>query len=68
MKAEKPRSRVMPLSYDYGFLSNPAVDAIVLRLLQRLVLPESICPSTPIFIFNIYSALTFWSKLSTLII
>jgi hypothetical protein len=27
-KAEKPRSRVMPLSWDWGFLSRDAVDVI----------------------------------------
>ena len=47
MKAEKPRSSVIPRAYDCGFLSNPAVDAIVDRALHREVFPESICPRIP---------------------
>jgi hypothetical protein len=53
IKAENPKSRVMPRSLDYGFLSKPAVDAMVLRALHREVLPESIWPSTPRFTFKI---------------
>lgn len=53
MKAEKPKSSVIPLSLDYGFLSKLAVDATVLSDLHRDVLPESICPNTPILIFKI---------------
>ena len=41
MNAENPRSRVIPLSFDYGFLSKLAVDATVLNALQRDVFPES---------------------------
>ena len=53
MNAENPKSKVIPLSFDYGFLSKLAVDATVLNDLQRDVLPESMCPKTPRFIFNI---------------
>ena len=53
IKAENPRSNVIPLSFDYGFLSNPAVEAMVLMALHKLVLPESMWPNTPILIFNI---------------
>ena len=37
----------MPRSFDYGDLSKLAVEVIVLSTLHRDVLPESICPSTP---------------------
>lgn len=50
--AEKPRSRVMPLSWDCGFLSRLAVDVTSLSNLQIEVLPESTCPRTPIFILR----------------
>lgn len=40
-KAEKPRSRVIPLSCDCGFLSRLAVEVTRLRILQMEVLPES---------------------------
>lgn len=51
-KAEKPRSRVIPLYWDCGFLSRLAVEVISLRILQMEVLPESTCPSTPTLIFT----------------
>ncbi len=54
MNAENPKSKVIPLSLDYGFLSKLAVEATVLNDLQRDVLPESMCPKTPKFIFNIF--------------
>lgn len=50
--AEKPRSRVIPLSWDWGFLSRLAVDVTSLRILQRDVFPESTCPKTPILILR----------------
>jgi len=40
-KAEKPRSNVIPLYCDCGFLSRLAVDVISLSILQIDVLPES---------------------------
>ena len=52
MKAEKPRSSVIPRSLDWGFLSKPAVEAIVERALQREVFPESMWPSTPMLMFS----------------
>lgn len=54
MNAEKPRSRVMPRSFDYGFLSKPAVEAMVLKALHSEVLPESMWPRTPMFMFRIF--------------
>lgn len=68
MNAENPKSNVIPLSFDYGFLSKPAVEAIVLIALQRLVLPESMWPNTPIFIFNISCGLSLVLLLSILTI
>jgi len=44
----------MPLSLLCGFLSKPAVDAIVLSALHKEVLPLSICPNTPIFMFMMF--------------
>ena len=62
-KAEKPRSSVMPLYCDCGFLSRLAVDVTSLSILQIDVLPESTWPRTPTlmlrhfagWIFAIYS-------------
>ncbi len=51
-KALKPKSRVMPRSLDYGLLSKPAVLATVLSALHKLVLPESMWPNTPMFMFS----------------
>ena len=42
MNAENPKSNVIPLSFDWGFLSKPAVDAMVDKALQSDVFPESI--------------------------
>ena len=47
VKEEKPRSRVMPLSWDWRLLSNEAVEAVVERHLARLVLLQSTCPRSP---------------------
>ena len=61
INAEKPKSKVIPLSWDCGFLSKPAVEAIVLKALHKLVLPESMWPNTPMLIFSIlfgYKALS----------
>ena len=49
-KALNPRSNVIPLSYDCGFLSRLAVDVTLLSALAKEVLPLSICPKTPNFI------------------
>ena len=54
MNAENPKSRVMPLSLDWGFLSKLAVEATVLIALHKDVFPESIWPNTPMLIFNIF--------------
>lgn len=51
-KAENPRSRVIPLSCDWGFLSRLAVDVTSLSILQMEVFPESTCPKTPTLIFK----------------
>jgi len=51
-KAEKPKSSVIPLSWDWGFLSRLAVDVTSLRIRHREVFPESTCPNTPIFILR----------------
>ena len=56
--AEKPRSSVMPRSFDYGLLSKLAVDVTVLRARQRDVFPESIWPSTPTLMFKILDGST----------
>jgi len=45
--AEKPRSKVIPLYCDCGFLSRLAVDVISLKMRQIEVFPESTCPKTP---------------------
>lgn len=50
-KDENPKSRVMPLSLDWGLLSRLAVDATWVKTRHIDVLPESTCPSTPTFIF-----------------
>ena len=52
MKAEKPRSSVMPRSFDYGFLSIDAVEVTVLSARQSEVFPESMCPKTPTLMFS----------------
>ena len=66
MNALKPRSRVIPRSFDYALLSNPAVEAMVLKALQRLVFPESICPKTPMLMFRILEGISLESELSCL--
>lgn len=50
---EKPRSSVIPLSRDCGFLSKAAVDAVLLSALASDVFPLSTCPSTPTLKFNV---------------
>lgn len=50
---EKPRSSVIPLSRDCGFLSKAAVDAVLLSALASEVFPLSTCPSTPTLKFNV---------------
>lgn len=52
MKEEKPKSSVIPLSFDCGLLSRLAVDATWVKTLQMEVLPESTCPNTPTLIFR----------------
>ena len=51
-KAEKPKSRVMPLSWDCGFLSRLAVDVISLSIRQSDVFPESTWPRTPMLMLT----------------
>ena len=46
-KAEKPRSRVIPLYCDWGFLSKLAVEVTSLRMRHSDVFPESTWPRTP---------------------
>lgn len=46
-KAENPKSKVIPLSCDWGFLSSDAVDVISLKILHNDVFPESTWPKTP---------------------
>lgn len=50
--AEKPKSRVMPLSWDWGFLSRLAVDITSLKMRQSDVFPESTWPSTPMLMLR----------------
>ncbi|MPC14243.1 hypothetical protein E2C01_007002 [Portunus trituberculatus] len=57
-KELKPKSIVMPLSLDCGFLSKHAVLATVLRALAREVLPLSTCPSTPMLKFRVFPDIT----------
>ena len=45
--AENPKSRVIPLSLLYGFLSKLAVLVITLNVLASEVFPVSTCPNTP---------------------
>ena len=52
MKKEKPISRVMPRCLLCGFLSKQAVDWVVLKSFVKLVLPLSMCPSTPTLKFR----------------
>ena len=49
--AENPKSRVIPLYWDWGFLSNAAVDVISLNILHNAVFPESTWPKTPMLMF-----------------
>lgn len=49
---EKPRSRVIPLYFDWGLLSRLAVDATWVRTRQIEVLPESTWPRTPTLILR----------------
>lgn len=58
MKEEKPRSSVIPLSRDCGFLSKAAVDAVLLNALASDVFPLSTCPSTPMLKFNVFVRLS----------
>ena len=51
-KAEKPRSKVMPRSCDWGFLSRLAVDVTALRIRQMEVFPGSTCPRTPMLMLR----------------
>ena len=51
-KAEKPKSRVIPLSWDCGFLSKLAVEVTSLNIRHNEVLPESTWPSTPTLMFR----------------
>lgn len=51
-KEEKPRSRVIPRSLDWGLLSREAVEATWVSTRQMEVLPESTCPSTPTLMFR----------------
>lgn len=53
VKEEKPRSSVIPLSRDCGFLSKAAVEAVLLSALASDVFPLSTCPSTPTLKFNV---------------
>jgi len=46
-KEEKPRSRVIPRSWDWGCLSRLAVDRWVDRARTKEVFPESTWPMTP---------------------
>lgn len=48
---EKPKSKVIPLYWDWGLLSKLAVDATCVNTLQIDVLPESTWPKTPTLIF-----------------
>lgn len=48
--AENPRSIVIPLYWDWGFLSRDAVDITELNILHIDVFPLSTCPNTPILI------------------
>ena len=50
MNAENPKSRVIPLSWLYGFLSKLAVEVILLKIFAIDVLPLSTCPKIPILI------------------
>lgn len=61
VKEENPRSRVIPLYFDWGLLSRLAVDAIWVRDLQIEVLPESTWPRTPTFMFKHWAGLIVWS-------
>lgn len=58
VKEEKPRSSVMPLSRDCGFLSKAAVEAVLLRDLASDVFPLSTCPSTPTLKFSVLTRLS----------
>lgn len=53
VKEEKPRSSVIPLSRDCGFLSKAAVEAVLLSALASEVFPLSTCPSTPTLKFKV---------------
>jgi len=59
--AEKPRSRVIPLYWDWGFLSRLAVDVTSLNIRQSDVLPESTCPRTPTLMLR-----HFWGKIDAI--
>ena len=52
-KLENPKSSVMPLALDCGFLSNAAVDPSWDKHRDRVVLPESTWPKIPTFTFCI---------------
>lgn len=51
-KAEKPKSKVMPRSWDWGFLSRLAVDVTALSMRQIDVFPESTWPRTPMLMLR----------------
>lgn len=65
VKEEKPRSSVMPLSRDCGFLSKAAVEAVLLSALASDVFPLSTCPSTPTLKFRVLVRLSAGSDIST---
>lgn len=44
---ENPKSKVIPLYFDWGLLSRLAVEAISVKTRQIEVLPESTWPRTP---------------------
>ena len=58
-KAENPRSNVIPLYWDCGFLSRLAVDVTSLNILQIDVLPESTWPRTPTLILRHFDGCIF---------
>lgn len=65
VKEEKPRSSVIPLSRDWGFLSKAAVDAVLLSALASDVFPLSTCPSTPTLKFSVLTWLSAESAILT---
>lgn len=51
-KAENPRSRVIPRSCDWGFLSRLAVEVTALSMRHIDVFPESTCPRKPMLMLR----------------